>query len=102
MLFSGLPDAAFTDQLTPIDHFIFPAGSTLFEEGNNDGAIYSIRSGIVKLLSFTPGGGQRIVRLLGAGRAIWLELLETGNSDRQTATAVNDLDACRITVATIH
>ncbi len=102
MLFSGLPDEAFSDQLAPIDHFIFPAGSILFEEGGDDGVIYSVRGGIVKLLSFTPRGEQRIVRLLGAGTAIGLELLEPGNSYRHTAAAVNELDVCRIPVATVQ
>ncbi len=102
MLFSGLPDSAFDDKLTPIDHFIFPAGSTLFEEGRDDGVIYSIRSGMVKLLSLMPGGEHRIVRMLGTGSAIGLEMLEPGNQYQHTAVALNDVDACRIPVKTIH
>ena len=102
MLFSGLPDSAFDDRLTHIDHFIFPAGSTLFEEGRDDGVIYSIRSGMVKLLSMMPGGEHRIVRMLGMGSAIGLEMLEQGNQYQHTAVALNDVDACRIPVKTIQ
>jgi CRP-like cAMP-binding protein len=102
MLFSGLPDSAFDDRLTSIDHFIFPAGSTLFEEGRDDGAIYSVRSGMVKLLSMMPGGEHRIVRMLGTGSAIGLEMLEPGNRYQHTAVALNDVDACRIPVKTIN
>lgn len=102
MLFSGLPDSAFDDRLTHIDHFIFPAGSTLFEEGRDDGVIYSIRSGMVKLLSLMPGGEHRIVRMLGTGSAIGLEMLEPGNQYQHTAVALNDVDACRIPVTTIQ
>ena len=40
MLFSGLPDSAFEDHLAPVDHFIFPAGSTLFREGDDDAAVF--------------------------------------------------------------
>jgi CRP-like cAMP-binding protein len=102
MLFSGLPDSAFHDKLTPIDHFIFPSGSTLFEEGRDDGAIYSIRSGTVKLLSLMSGGEHRIVRMLGTGSAIGLEMLEPGNRYQHTAVALNDVDACRIPIKTIQ
>ena len=31
MLFSDLPDSAFHDLLQPIDHFLFPQGSVLYE-----------------------------------------------------------------------
>ena len=101
MLFSGLPDSAFDDHLAPVDHFIFPAGSTLFREGDSDAAVFSIRRGIAKLLSMTSDGHQRIVRLLGPGMAIGLELLEPGSHYQHTAVAVSELDACRIPVSTI-
>ena len=101
MLFSGLPSSAFDEHLAPVEHFIFPATSTLFTEGRNDGVVYSIRKGIVKLLSVTPDGNQRIVRLLGPGMAIGLELLEPGSHYQHTAVAVSELDTCRIPVATI-
>lgn len=101
MLFSGLPSTAFDEHLATVEHFIFPAASTLFTEGRNDGAVYSIRKGIVKLLSVTSDGNQRIVRLLGPGMAIGLELLEPGSHYQHTAVAVSELDTCRIPVATI-
>jgi len=102
MLFSGLPESAFEDHLAPVDHFIFPAGSTLFSEGDNDTAVFSIRRGIVKLLSLTSDGNQRIVRLLGTGMSAGLELLEAGERYRHTAVATCEIDACRIPVATIN
>jgi len=101
MLFTGLPDAAFDDLLQPIDNCSFPAGSVLFEEGQNNEAIFSIRSGMVKMMSLTPDGGRRIVRLLGGGSAIGLELLEPGNRYRHSAIAINTVDACQIPLATM-
>lgn len=102
MLFSGLPESAFEDHLAPVDHFIFPAGSTLFREGDNDAAVFSIRRGITKLLSLTSDGTQRIVRLLGPGMSAGLELLDPGERYRHSAVAVSEIDACRIPVATIE
>ena len=102
MLFSGLPDAAFEDHLAPVDHFIFPAGSTLFREGDNDAAVFSIRKGIVKMLSLTSDGHQRIVRLDGPGMSAGLELLESGECYRHTAVAVTEIDTCRIPIAAIE
>jgi CRP-like cAMP-binding protein len=102
MLFTGLPDSAFEDHLAPVDHFIFPAGSTLYREGDNDGAVFSIRRGIAKLLSLTSDGNQRIVRLHGPGMTAGLELLEPGECYRHTALAATEIDACRIPVTTIE
>lgn len=101
MLFSGLPHTAFTDDLEPIDHFVFPAGKVLYKEGEDEGAIFTVRKGLIKLLSLTEQGEQRIVRLVGAKAAIGLELLDAGNTYRHTAVATSDADVCRIPVATI-
>ncbi len=101
MLFSGLPDSAFEDHLAPVDHFLFPAGATLFREGDEGGAIFSIRRGVAKFLSLTSDGSQRIVRLHGAGMSAGLELLEPGEAYRHTAVAVTEIDACRIPVSVV-
>lgn len=102
MLFSGLPDNAFANTLQPIDHFIFPAGSVLYETGGTDGHIYSIRRGLVKLLHVTADGSQRIVRIMGPGASVGLEMLDGGDGYRHSAVAINDVDACRIPLATVR
>ena len=101
MLFSGLPETAFDDVLQPIDHFIFSPGATLYEIDGNDRAIYSIRQGLVKLLHDTDDGTRRIVRMLGPGASIGLELLDGAEVYRHTAVTVNKVDACRIPLATV-
>jgi len=101
MLFSGLPDSAFDNRLQPINHIIFPPGSTLYEMGHNDGFIYSIRNGLVKLLHFAPDGNRRIVRMLGRGASVGLELLDGADGYRYTAMAVNEVDVCRIPLSTV-
>jgi len=101
MLFSGLPETAFDETLQPIDHFIFPPRTVLYEARETSGFIFSLRRGLVKLLHLAPDGTQRIVRLLGAGAAVGLELLDGGGGYRHTAVTVDEVDACRIPLATV-
>jgi len=102
MLFSGLPDDAFEDTLQPIDHFLFRRSSMLYAAGSTDPYIYSIRRGLVKLLHMAPDGSQRIVRLMGPGATIGLEMLDGGDGYRHSAFAVNETDACRIPLTTVN
>ena len=101
MLFSGLTETAFDDILQPINRFIFQPGVTLYETGGNDRVIYSIRQGLVKLLHDTDDGTRRIVRMLGPGASVGLELLDGVEVYRHTAVTINKVDACRISLATV-
>ena len=102
MLFSELPDTAFNHLLYPIDHFLYPTGSVLYEAGTQKAFVYSIRRGIVKLEHITEDGSSRIVRLLGNGAAIGLELLDGAKSYHHTAIALTQVDLCKIPVSTIR
>ncbi len=102
MLFSELPDSAFHQLLKPIDHFLHPRGSVLYEAGTNKDAIYSIRRGMIKLEHIAQDGSNRIVRLLGNGAAIGLELLDGAEGYHHTAVALNKVDLCKIPVSTIR
>ena len=101
MLFSELPDTAFEHLHAPIDHFLSPPGSVLYEAGTHKPFIYSIRRGMVKLVHAAQDGSNRIVRLLGNGSAIGLELLDGSKSYNHIAIAVNQVDLCKIPVSTI-
>lgn len=101
MLFSGLPDTAFGKTLSPIDNFSYAAGSILYEEGQGGEALFSIRRGLVKLLHLGADGSQRILRLLGSGSVVGLELLDSRKDYHHSAVAVNQLDVCRIPVSTV-
>jgi CRP-like cAMP-binding protein len=63
MLFSELPQSAFDNSLQPINNYIYPADSVLYETGTDKKFIYSIRRGMVKLVHLTKDGSYRIVRL---------------------------------------
>jgi CRP/FNR family transcriptional regulator len=102
MMFSGLPEHAFSEALKPIDNIRFPGATVLFEEGQRDKGVFSIRSGMIKLLSLTTDGTQRIVRLLGRGSTIGLELLEAEECYRHTAIALTPVDVCHIPLGTLQ
>ena len=100
MLFSELPESAFSHLLQPIDQYIYPPGSVIYEVDSSKRFIYSIRRGMVKLVHVAEDGDNRIVRLLGPGSAIGLELLESTNGYHHTAIAVTRVDLCKIPVST--
>jgi CRP-like cAMP-binding protein len=102
MLFSALPETAFEKILQPIDHMIYPAGSVLYEADTHKKFIYSIRDGMVKLEHVAQDGQNRIVRLLGAGAAIGLELLDGADGYHHTAIAINQVDLCKIPLSTVR
>ena len=102
MLFSELPDSAFHQLLHPIDHFMYPPGAVLYEAGTHNPFIYSIRRGMVKLVHTAEDGTNRIVRLLGPGSAVGLELLDGADSYHHSAVAINQVDLCKIPVATVE
>lgn len=102
MLFSELPENAFDNLLQPIDHFIYAPGSVLYEVDTHKKFIYSIRRGIVKLVHVTENGTNRIVRLLGPGMVIGLELLDGAKGYHHTAIAIGQVDLCKIPVPTVR
>ncbi len=102
MFFSELPDSAFEHLLQPVDQFIHAAGSTIFEAGTRKKFIYSIRRGMVKLVNTAEDGTNRIVRLIGPGSAIGLELLDGADSYHHSAIAINQVDLCKIPVPTVE
>lgn len=81
----------------PIDEFSYTEYSTLYEEGYEDNAIYTIRSGLVKLVRYLPDGRERIIRLMRAADSIGLERL-LGRPYGHTAIAIGPVNACRIPV----
>lgn len=102
MLFSDLPDSAFEHLLQPIDHYIYPVGSVIYEAGGHRQFVYTIRRGLVKLVHITEDGSYRIVRLLGPGSTIGLEMLDGAEGYHHTAIVIDQADVCKIPVATIR
>ena len=79
--------------LQPIDHFVFQPGSVLYEAGGRGDYLYSIRRGLIKLLHVARDGTQRIVRIMGPGATVGLEMLD---GERVSYIHVSDKNANRL------
>lgn len=101
MLFSDLQDADFDHILDPIDNLRYQEKSQLYHQGDTGGVLYSIRRGFIKLVQTQEDGSQRIVRLLGTGAIAGIEA-HLGKPYRHTAIALQEIDVCRITTATLE
>ena len=101
VLFADLNEHDFGQIHAPIDDLELRAGSALFAEATPAQSIYTLRSGMIKLVRVTSDGRQRIVRVLRQGDVAGLEALA---SDRYAseAVALTDISVCRIPVPVIH
>jgi CRP-like cAMP-binding protein len=64
-------------------------------------ALFTLRSGVIKLLQYLPDGSQRIVRLLKDSDALGLEAL-VDQPYQHDAVALTDCEICAIPVSVIE
>lgn len=101
VLFSSLTKDELDSILEPIDMYCYPPESILYHEGDQAESVYTLRTGLVKLVRFLPDGTFRIVRLLRKGDAFGLERL-IGENYGHTALAITGVSLCRIPVRTLR
>ncbi|MCU0299199.1 MAG: Crp/Fnr family transcriptional regulator [Candidatus Nanopelagicales bacterium] len=97
-LFSALRGPDFEHIFLPIRSAICPPGTLIYREDEPAEAVYTIRSGTLKLSKRCEHGGDRIVRILGRGSAAGLEALTQGFY-WHTAAALREAELCRIPLA---
>lgn len=100
-LFADLTEQDFNLIHLPIDELLIGAGSPLYHLGDDPSAVFTVRSGLVKLVQYSPNGGQRIVRLLRRGDTAGLEAV-LGEPYQHTAIAIHPVLTCRIPRAVIQ
>lgn len=100
-LFADLNEQDFGQIHTPIDDLAYEAEAVLFREGEQALGVFTLRTGMVKLLRTTADGRERIVRVLRAGDAIGLEALATSRYDTE-AVALTPVSVCRIPLAVLQ
>lgn len=100
-LFADLNDDDFGMIHAPVDSMKFAPGATLFQEGGDAHGIFTLRSGVIKLVRTTADGRQRIVRVQRPGDVAGLEALAGGRYSAD-AVALTEVSVCRIPLAVIH
>ena len=95
VLFAELDEGDLDHLLKPIEHYVFKPQAKLYAEGERGNSVFTIRSGVIKLVKLLPNGTQRVVRLMRRGDAAGLELL-VDTAYHHTAVAITEVDACRI------
>ena len=96
-LFSKLDRSDLDSLLRPIHNGLIGADSVLYSAGDPADAVYTVRSGVVKLVGVGVTDAPRIVRLLGRGAAIGIEGMEDQPYEH-TAIAMRELSLCRIPI----
>lgn len=95
VLFADLQQDDFDRIHHPIDDIELEPGSRLYHQGDEMPFVFTIRSGIVKLVQHLPNGEYRIVRLLTQGDLAGLENLD-GQPASHEAIAMDHVRVCRI------
>lgn len=95
VLFGDLYEPDFDLIHVPIDELKVAAGAALYHSGEDGRSLYTIRSGLVKLVQFLPDGTQRIVRLLRQGAVAGLEVLAKKPYEH-TAIVLQEAEVCQL------
>jgi len=101
VLFADLNEQDFANIHAPIDDLEYAHGKALYAEASPASGIFTLRSGMVKLVRSTLDGRPRIVRVLRAGDVSGLEALASGQYDCD-AVALTPVSLCRIPLKVIH
>lgn len=94
VLFSGLQEADFEHIHEPIDQFTLKPGAHLYLAGDTGEYLFTIRSGMLKLVQYLPDGSQRIVRVARSTDVLGLESL-LDDRYQHDAIALHPTEVCR-------
>jgi CRP-like cAMP-binding protein len=100
VLFADLSHEDFDRIHYPIDDLEYEPGSRLYLQGDALEHVYTVRSGLIKLVQHLPNGDRRIVRLLGQGDLAGLEGLNDQPADHEAVT-LDHASVCRIPISVI-
>ena len=94
VLFAGLKEPDFERIHDPIDQFTLKPGAHLYLAGDAGEHLFTIRSGLLKLVQYLPDGSQRIVRIVRATDVIGLESI-LDERYQHDAIALHLTEVCR-------
>ena len=100
VLFAGLREEGFSEVHRPIDQLQYAAGATIYRAGDEGVSLFTLRTGLVKLTQYLPGGSQRIVRLLRKTDVLGLECM-IADEYQHSAVALQPAEVCRLPVSAV-
>ncbi len=95
VLFSDLQHQDFEKIHYPIEDIFFKPNSVIYQQNDKLKFVYTIRSGLIKLVQYLDEGECRIVRLLGQGDLLGIESLHHHKANH-TAITLDDVKVCKI------
>lgn len=99
-LFAGLEQSDFEQVHQPIDQLLLQPGQTVYRAGVTGDRLFTVRSGMLKLVQYLPDGAQRIVRLVKTADVTGLEAL-LSQPYAHDAVAMQPTELCCLPVATV-
>ncbi|MCG7898437.1 MAG: Crp/Fnr family transcriptional regulator [Candidatus Thiodiazotropha lotti] len=100
VLFADLKEEDFEKLHDPIDQYTLPVGSTLYHSGDKGDRMYTVRTGILKLVQYLPDGSQRIVRLIRSTDITGLECI-LGEPYQHDAVVLQETEVCALPVRVV-
>ncbi len=100
-LFAGLQETDFEKIHQPINQFLLQPGQILYHAGEQGDRLFTIRSGLIKLVQYLPDGSQRIVRLVRKADITGLESL-LGKPYQHEAVVMHPTEVCCLPVSTVQ
>jgi CRP-like cAMP-binding protein len=100
-LFAGLQEADFEKIHQPINQFQLQPGHILYHAGDRGDRLFTVRSGLIKLVQYLPDGSQRIVRLVRKADITGLESL-LGKPYQHEAVVMQPTEVCCLPVSTVQ
>jgi len=93
-LFSGLTAADFDSLHEPVEQITLEPGNVLYKVGDSGHHLFTVRSGLIKLVQYLPDGTQRIVRLVRSSDVVGLEMMVSPHYEHE-AVALQTTELCR-------
>ncbi len=93
-LFSGLNEQDFESIHEPVEQLTLEPGNVLYEAGDTGHHLFTVRSGLLKLVQYLPDGTQRIVRLAHGTDVLGLEMLVADHYQHEVI-ALRTSELCR-------
>lgn len=93
-LFNGLTAEDFESIHYPVEQVTLNPGDVLYQEGESGHYLFTVRSGLMKLVQYLPDGSQRIVRLACSTDVLGLEILLSDQYEHE-AIVLRKTELCR-------